>query len=62
MSQDLEAEQRCNGLELIGLRSLLKEARCNQRLHERLEHRRQDLESPQRELERIRDLLRCTNQ
>jgi len=60
--RDIDAEQRCNGLELLGLRSLLQEGRCNPPLHQRLENRRLDLESRQRELERIRDLLRCTNQ
>ena len=60
--QGLEAEQRCNALQLIALRSLFMDGRCNQPLRQRLEHQRQYLESRQRELERIRDLLRCTNQ
>ena len=62
MRQDLESERRRNALELIGLRSLLQEGRCHPKLHERLQLRFEDLESRQRELGRIRDLLRCTSQ
>ena len=56
--QDLEAERRCNSLELIGLRPLVNEGSCHPKLQQRLENRLEDLESRQRELERIRALLR----
>ena len=56
--QDLEAERRRNSLELIGLRPLVNEGSCHPKLQQRLETRLEDLESRQRELERIRALLR----
>ncbi|OUW26387.1 MAG: hypothetical protein CBD29_06970 [Synechococcus sp. TMED169] len=56
--QDLEAERRRNSLELIGLRPLVNEGSCHPKLQQRLENRLEDLESRQRELERIRALLR----
>ena len=52
--QDLEAERRRNSLELIGLRPLVNEGSCHPKLQQRLENRLEDLESRQRELERIR--------
>lgn len=60
--EDLDGEQRRNGLELIGLRSLLEQGRCHEALQQRLRSRRLELEERQRELERIRSLLRDTNQ
>jgi hypothetical protein len=60
--QDLEAERRCNSLELLGLRPLVSKGSCHPKLQRRLENRLADLEARQRELERIRALLRCTNQ
>ena len=62
LGEDLKAEQRRNGLELIGLRSLLEQGRCKAGLQQRLQTRRLDLEERQRELARIRSLLRDTNQ
>ena len=56
--QDLEAERRRNSLELIRLRPLVNEGSCHPKLQQRLENRLEDLESRQRELERIRALLR----
>ena len=60
--QDLEAERRRNSLELQGLRPLVNNGSCHPKLQQRLENRLADLELRQRELERIRALLRCTNQ
>ena len=62
LGEDLKAEQRRNGLELIGLRSLLEQGRCQGGLQQRLQTRRLELEERQRELARIRSLLRDTNQ
>ena len=62
LGEDLKAEQRRNGLELIGLRSLLEQGRCHGGLQQRLQSRRMELEERQRELARIRSLLRDTNQ
>ena len=62
LREDLQGEQRRNGLELIGLRSLLEQGRCHGALQQRLQTRRLELEERQRELERIRSLLRDTNQ
>ena len=62
LGEDLKAEQRRNGLELIGLRSLLEQGRCKGGLQQRLQTRRLELEERQRELARIRSLLRDTNQ
>ena len=62
LGEDLKAEQRRNGLELIGLRSLLEQGRCHEGLQQRLQSRRIELEERQRELARIRSLLRDTNQ
>ena len=59
---DLEAERRRNSLELIGLRPLVNNGSCHPKLQQRLENRLAALESRQRELERIRALLRCTSQ
>ncbi len=56
--QDLEAERRCNSLELLGLRPLVSKGSCHPKLQRRLENRLADLEARQRELERIRALLR----
>ena len=47
---------------MIGLRSLLEQGRCHGALQQRLQARRLELEERQRELERIRSLLRDTNQ
>ena len=60
--RDLEAERRRNSLELQGLRPLVNNGSCHPKLQQRLENRLADLELRQRELERIRALLRCTNQ
>ena len=60
--RDLEAERRRNSLELQGLRPLVRNGSCHPKLQQRLENRLADLELRQRELERIRALLRCTNQ
>ena len=60
--RDLEAERRRNSLELQGLRPLVNNGSCHPKLQQRLESRLADLELRQRELERIRALLRCTNQ
>ena len=59
---DLEAERRRNSLELVGLRPLVNNGSCHPKLQQRLENRLAALESRQRELERIRALLRCTSQ
>ena len=59
---DLEAERRRNSLELVGLRPLVNNGSCHPKLQQRLENRLAVLESRQRELERIRALLRCTSQ
>ena len=60
--RDLEAERRRNSLELQGLRPLVNNGSCHPKLQQRLENRLADLELRQRELERIRALLRSTNQ
>ena len=60
--RDLEAERRRNSLELQGLRPLVNNGSCHPKLQQRLENRLADLELRQRELDRIRALLRCTNQ
>ena len=60
--RDLEAERRRNSLELQGLRPLVNNGSCPPKLQQRLENRLADLELRQRELERSRALLRCTNQ
>ena len=60
--KDLEAERRRNSLELLGLRPLVNDGSCHPKLQQRLENRLADLELRQRELERIRALLRCTSQ
>ena len=60
--RDLEAARRRNSLELQGLRPLVNNGSCHPKLQQRLENRLADLELRQRELDRIRALLRCTNQ